>query len=203
MDIKSITNPINAYQNQGAVSASAQVDSGKTNKDKVVADKNTIDKNATEAAIYDRSSLVVQMKNDLAQRTSQLQNMVKEMMSTQAGIKTAKGDDVWKFLAGGNFTVTADAKAAAQEAISDDGYWGVNKTADRIFQFAQAISGGDTSKAELLKKAVTEGFQKATGAWGKELPDISKKTYEAVMDKFDKWTQKDTAKAAAIQTDVL
>ena len=35
------------------------------------------------------------------------------------------------------------------------------------------------------KAAVEKGFKLATKSWGKELPDISKNTYSAVIDKFD------------------
>lgn len=36
-----------------------------------------------------------------------------------------------------------------------------------------------------MKAAVEKGFKLATKSWGKELPDISKNTYSAVIDKFD------------------
>lgn len=39
-----------------------------------------------------------------------------------------------------------DTIKAAQESISEDGYWGVNKTSDRLVSMAIALSGGDTSK---------------------------------------------------------
>ena len=44
-----------------------------------------------------------------------------------------------------------------------------------------------TKKMKAMKKAVEKGFKEATKTWGKELPDISKNTYNAVMDKFDKY----------------
>ena len=69
--------------------------------------------------------------------------------------------------------------------IADDGYWGVSQTSDRIFDFAMALSGGDEEKMEKMKAAVEKGFKLATGSWGKDLPDISNQTYDAVMKKFD------------------
>ena len=65
----------------------------------------------------------------------------------------AKADDMWSFLAGGNFTVSADVKAQAQADIAEDGYWGVNQTSDRILDFAKALSGNDKSKAQELADA--------------------------------------------------
>ena len=75
----------------------------------------------------------------------------------------------------------------AQADIAEDGYWGVEQTSDRILEFAKALTGGDASKAEEMRAAFEKGFKAATGAWGSKLPDISQKTYQAVMDKFDDW----------------
>ena len=52
---------------------------------------------------------------------------------------------------------------------------------------------------EDMRKAFEKGFKKATDAWGSELPDISKKTYEAVQSLFDKYKneQEEAAKTAA------
>ena len=49
-----------------------------------------------------------------------------------------------------NLTIDEAAKKKAQEEISEDGYWGVKQTSDRILDFAKALSGNDSSKADLL-----------------------------------------------------
>ena len=131
------------------------------------------------------------MKKDTEARTAQLRSLVEKMMTTQ-GSKIGQADDMWKFLAKGNFTVSADVKAQAQADIADDGYWGVEQTSDRIVEFAKALTGGDASKMEEMKAAFEKGFKAATGAWGSKLPDISNKTYDAVMKKFDDWAGKTT-----------
>ena len=81
----------------------------------------------------------------------------------------------------------AATKKAAQEAISEDGEWGVEAVAQRLFDFAQALSGGDPSKAEMLREAVKTVFGAAESAWGGKLPDITGKTYDRVMEMFDNW----------------
>ena len=63
------------------------------------------------------------------------------------------------------------------------------QTSDRILDFAKALSGGDPDKIETMKNAFIKGFKEATGAWGKDLPDISQRTYDAVMEKFDAWSK--------------
>lgn len=94
---------------------------------------------------------------------------------------------MWHFLASGDFTVSADVKAQAQADIADDGYWGVEQTSDRIVDFAKALSGGDPAKADTMLEAFKKGFEAATKSWGKELPDISQRTYDAVLKKIDAW----------------
>jgi hypothetical protein len=132
------------------------------------------------------SALIQKLKEDSDKRISQMKSIVEQMMSKQ-GAAIGKADSMWKFLAGGNFTVSADVKAQAQKDIADDGYWGVEQTSDRIVDFAKALSGGDSAKADKMIEAFKKGFEQATGSWGKKLPDISQRTYDAVMKKFDEW----------------
>jgi len=75
--------------------------------------------------------------------------------------------------------------AKAQELISEEGYLGVEQTSDRIVQFALSIIGNDPSRLEEIKSSITKGFQMAAKALGGTLPDISMKTYNAVMDKLN------------------
>ena len=57
----------------------------------------------------------------------------------------------------------------------------------RLNGIAKALSGGDSEKADEMIAAFKKGFDQATKAWGKSLPDISGRTYDAVMKKFDAW----------------
>lgn len=75
----------------------------------------------------------------------------------------------------------------AQELVADDGYFGVEKTSERIFKFAVGVAGGDTTRLDAIKAGVDDGFQQALEAFGGELPDISHDTYDAVMNKLDEW----------------
>lgn len=77
----------------------------------------------------------------------------------------------------------------AQGLIAEDGYFGVEQTSDRIVQFAISLSGNDPSKLEEIRAGIEKGFQMAAKALGGTLPDISMKTYNAVMEKFDAWAE--------------
>lgn len=134
------------------------------------------------------TALVEKMKADAEARTEQMRSLVEKLISKQGNAYGA-ANDMWKFLASGNYTVDAATKSQAQADIAEDGYWGVKQTSDRILDFAKALSGGDPEKMEEMRKAFEKGFKEATGAWGKDLPSISNQTYNAVMDKFDKFAE--------------
>lgn len=75
----------------------------------------------------------------------------------------------------------------AQELVADEGYFGVEKTSQRIFDLAVGIAGGDPARLDAIRAGVEQGFQEAYDAFGGWLPDISYDTYDAVMNKLDDW----------------
>ncbi len=200
MDINtlgSVTSSIatsSTYTNGATAKTSDSKESAKTNTEAAAvyekssssdsAKKTTASKNQG----VDRDAIIAKMKSDLEAQKSQLFDIVRNSISGQGkAFGQASDDDMWKFLAGGDFTVDAATKAQAQADIAEDGYWGVNQTSDRILDFAKALSGNDPDKAEEMIDAFKKGFKEATKTWGKDLPDISSKTYDAVLEKFDKW----------------
>lgn len=135
----------------------------------------------------DRAKLVQQLKDDAAKRQNDFTDLVMKTIGGQAKANSlATGDDsIWKFLASGDFTVDAATKAQAQEDISENGYWGVNQTSQRLFDFASALAGDDVEKMKEMQAAMEKGFKQATGSWGKDLPEISSQTLGAANKLFD------------------
>jgi len=85
--------------------------------------------------------------------------------------------------------VDDQARAEANALISEGGELSPEKVSDRIVEFAKAISGGDKSKIDTLREAIDKGFEEAARILGGELPEISQKTYDLVMEKLDNWAQ--------------
>ena len=172
------------------VAAKTEDKAGKFSSEAAVYEKST-DDTAAKSEKYskaDRSALVEQLKAENERMMNNLLEIVRKTISGQGStFAIASQDDMWKFLAEGKFTADADTIAKAKEDISEDGYWGVEKTSDRILEFAKALSGDDPEKADELLAAFKKGYEQATGTWGKKLPDISSKTYDAVVKKFDDW----------------
>lgn len=134
----------------------------------------------------DRAALVQSLKADLDNQMSRFTNMMTQMFQKQ-GITAnlSQGNDFWRFMASGNYTVDAKTKADAQAAISEDGYWGVAKTSQRLFDFAQALAGDDPEKMKEMQAAVEKGFKQAEEAWGGSLPAICGDTHSAIGKLFD------------------
>ncbi len=134
----------------------------------------------------ERSALVQSLKDDLNNQMSRFTNMMTQMFQKQ-GITAnlSQGNDFWRFMASGNYTVDEKTKADAQAAISEDGYWGVSQTSQRIFDFAHALAGDDPEKMKEMQEAVEKGFKQAGEAWGGDLPSICGDTHTAVSKLFD------------------
>ena len=185
------TNIIDTYT--ANTTAKEKVESVDQTNTETVENKQETVKTDDTAAVYDktklseddRKAITAQLKADQEKRQAQLTELVQNMISKQTNV-FGEATDIWKFLAKGDFTVDAETKKKAQEDISEDGYWGVAQTSDRIVSFATALAGDDTDALEEMKEAFIKGYKQAEKQWGGELPEISKKTYDAVMEKFDK-----------------
>lgn len=129
----------------------------------------------------DRATLVQQLKQDEVNRRNQLTSLVQKMFSGQAGV--SKLSDL--FSPENLKNVSAADIAQAKEDVSEDGYWGVKQTSQRLFDFASALAGDDVEKMKEMQAAMEKGFKKATKAWGGELPDICQDTLKAANKLFD------------------
>ena len=133
----------------------------------------------------DRDKLVSQLKADQAARESSFLDIVQKTLNGQVKTFGMTSEEMWRKLASGDFTVDAETKAQAQKDISEDGYWGVKQTSQRLFDFASALAGDDPEKMKKMQDAMEKGFKEATKTWGKNLPDISQKTIDAANKLFE------------------
>ena len=202
MAINSITNSVAAQQASTYTAAKTDYTEKKsessTKTDTGVVYEKSSDQTSGTVTKKTDYALVNKLKADAEERTSQLRSLVEKMMTKQ-GVAIGTADSMWSFLAKGDFTVDEATRAQAQADIADDGYWGVDQTSDRILDFAKALSGNDPEKADLLLDAFKKGFKEATKSWGQDLPDISQRTYDAVVEKFTKW-KNGTEETEAAQT---
>ncbi len=89
--------------------------------------------------------------------------------------------------------LAAITPAEAEALVGADGYFGVEQTAERIFQFAVGVAGNDPARLDAIKAGIDRGFAEAKEALGDWLPEISYATYDAVLAKLDEWAAGTTA----------
>lgn len=151
----------------------------------------TINKMSAE----DREALVQKLNLEQANRQSQLSSLVQKMFNGQAGV--SKLADL--FSPENLKNVSAADIAQAKEDISEDGYWGIKQTSQRLFDFASALAGDDVEKMKEMQEAMEKGFKNAAKAWGGELPELCQDTMKAAHKLFDDYyASKNTAQAQEV-----
>lgn len=201
MSVNGVTNNVSSnYSNYSNYSAAAEnTTAEKTESKEKAAESAGAVYEASEASKEAKSSastkktytpdanLVAKLKADAEQRTQQLQSIVEQLLTKQGRTyNTANGlKSIYESL-----NVDPATRAQAQKDIAEDGYWGVNQTSDRIFDFAMALCGGDPDKMEEMKDAFLKGYKKAERQWGDKLPEICQNTYDAVLKKFEDYQNK-------------
>jgi len=184
------------YQTKSVVKASEETVENAA-EDGVVYEKSEDTKSATysinKMSEEDRAALVQQLKEDQEARYNQFMDLVRKMITGQTNTYAKTDENIWQILASGNFTVDAETKAQAQADISEDGYWGVKQTSQRLFDFASALAGDDVDKMKKMQEAMEKGFKLAASEWGRDLPDISNDTLSAANKLFeDYYASKET-----------
>jgi len=129
--------------------------------------------------------------NRLWNETNHAIDAVRKLVQSMLGKSDATGQGFWAVRAGGNFQLSEADRAQAQELISDDGFFGVQQTTDRIMGFAKALVGEGASEKQIesMRAAVQKGFDEVARMFGgfDNLPDVTKRTHAAIMEAFDKW----------------
>lgn len=77
----------------------------------------------------------------------------------------------------------------ATELVSEDGYWGVSKTSERIAGFVLNGAGDNLEKLRAGREGIIHGFKEAEKLWGGQLPEISYQTIEKTLAQIDEKIQ--------------
>lgn len=70
-----------------------------------------------------------------------------------------------------------------QQLVSEDGFFGVENTANRIADFVIKGGGDDVEKLQKGLEGMKKGFEQAQNLWGGKLPQISQDTIDAALKK--------------------
>jgi hypothetical protein len=73
----------------------------------------------------------------------------------------------------------------AKKLVSEDGYFGVKQTSERLADFVLMGGGDDLERLKAGREGIIRGFKEAEEIWGEKLPDISYETLDKALAKID------------------
>ncbi|MGB5793565.1 hydrogenase-4 component G [Poseidonibacter sp.] len=120
--------------------------------------------------------------NSLVQAS--LTNERKDVLNFLSGKEALNGLSLEKLGYEGK-AITDLSEEEASALIAEDGFFGVEKTSQRISDFVFSFAGDDI---ELLKKGregIVQGFEEANKLFGGELPEISYRTQDNALRLID------------------
>lgn len=124
---------------------------------------------------------IERLKKQSQDAYANLRNLVEKLLLKQGYTFKDITFDQWQ-----DIEVDEVTRVEAQKMIEPGGIFSAEAVSDRIVEFAKAISGGDVSKLDTLRKAIDKGFKEAEKILG-ELPEVSKETYKLINEKLDAW----------------
>ena len=160
----------------------------------------------TIGRMADHNMTIEKLRADAEARLERLRELVEKILTRQYrklhGISDDANNDFFrkftsdqelvdaiKGIRDGKYEVTEEESAEAAEQISENGYWGVEQTSNRLVEFAIALSGNDTQFADRLIDAVKEGYKQVSDMFGGDdsMPDVCKNTLSRTLEKLDAW----------------
>lgn len=195
--LQGVNNNYNINANYSIAKGNKNIQSSKSfqNESESILEKDVFEKSVLEEKItYTKQDVEQKAKKVNKSDTEEVQRLIKENERKQEEfkqlIRSLIADQGGKYnliLFEQKLNVTPEVVEEAKESISDGGEYSVDSVATNIMNMAKALSGGDTSKIKELRDGFIKGFKEAEKAWGGELPEISKKTYDEVLKRFDEW----------------
>ncbi len=134
----------------------------------------TYSASATRTSYTVDSETIERLKSESEARMA---NLVQQMLGKQIN-----KNNILEAINSGKFS--AEDIEQAKKDTAEDGYWGVEQTSDRFVKFATALTGGDPDKLDSMIEAFEKGYAEAEKQWGGKLPELTQRTREATLKKF-------------------
>ncbi len=159
------------------------------------AEKATEENESTEEKLYSYDvETVTRLLAESQDKVSQFKNLLKMLLNKQ-GDKAEIGQLPDESDANYNLSVDKDGnivfseealKEVGLDEFDEDGYWGAEQTAQRIFDMAVAFAGTDEGLLGKMKDSISKAFAECEEIFGGEgkLADVSYKTRDRIDELF-------------------
>lgn len=191
MQVQNSTNTaLSAFKQNQGVNANNQNDKNVEQKSQEKSLEQTINESAVSVAISMNAQYILMAMN--------ASSMTQGNTLTQAGLTTDQ-QDVLDFLSGKESSsgmslknigyegkpITELTQDEAKDLVSENGFFGVTQTSDRVANFVFSFAGDDLELLQKGREGIIQGFEEAKKMFGGELPEISYKTQERTLALLD------------------
>jgi hypothetical protein len=161
-----------------------QEDSSKTkdNKKELTVEEQ-INKSAVEVSLSMNAQIILFAMDaqELSSNNAKAQSNILNFLSG----KEVEGQLSLKDIGYEGKPITELSKEEASELVAEDGFFGVDKTSQRVANFVFNFSGDDLDILEKGREGIVKGFEDAQKMWGGELPEISHQTQAKTLELID------------------
>jgi hypothetical protein len=185
---------INAYKQNAQSEIKSERMANHQEKKELKNEEKDLEKTLKDSAISVQISMNAQIvlfamdSSDLGKGNSAVQASLsderKDVLNFLSGKESLNGLSLAKLGYEGK-AITNLSEEEATSLIAEDGFFGVEKTSQRVADFVLNFSGDDI---ELLKKGregIVQGFEEANKLFGGELPEISYRTQDNTLKLID------------------
>jgi len=143
----------------------------------------TLEKASAEVSLSMNAQIILLTMDaqDYATNNSDAQSAVLDFLSG----KEVEGQLSLKDIGYEGKPITELSEEEATELISEEGFFGVENTANRVADFVFGFSADDADIISQAREGVVQGFEEAQEIWGGELPQISLDTHARTLEIID------------------
>jgi hypothetical protein len=155
----------------------------KNNEEKELSAEEQINKSAVEVSLSMNAQIILfsMDSQELSKNNTKAQNDILGFLSG----KELEGELSLKDIGYDGKPITELSKDEAGELVSENGFFGVDKTSQRVADFVFNFSGDNLDILEKGREGIVQGFEDAQKMWGGELPEISHQTQAKTLELLD------------------
>ncbi len=111
-----------------------------------------------------------------------------KQIASESRVETSRQADMLSLadIGYGEKPIAELSQAEAKELVSEDGFFGITQTSERIAGFVLNGARDDLDKLKAGREGILRGFKEAEEMWGGKLPDISYETIDRAVEMIDK-----------------
>jgi len=153
------------------------------NNEKELTIEEQINKSAVEVSLSMNAQIILfaMDSKDLASNNAKAQNAILNFLSG----KEIEGELSLKDIGYEGKPITELSQEEASELVSDEGFFGIAQTSQRVADFVFGFSGDNLDILEQGREGIVQGFEDAKKMWGDELPQISYDTQAKTLELID------------------